>query len=358
MTLPAQRRLSALATARQVEVSLRADRAARAADRAARAVWLEILALMKRRPAPAEARGQALRLFTALRPALIQAVTGALTDTTAWAEASARWALGRALPRRALLQALTWQYRHGRLREEEAGELDFLSLLGLPAEISNRDLSALLLPAPTAAELHAVIYATDWQTRIGAGTRLASPEVLADTLAVGLAAGKSQQEIARDLLPLVDGVRASARRVARTESLRVAQAAVMKTHEQLGDLVVGYQIHATLDARTRPEHRKRNGTAYYANPAPGQLGYDQMPNPPQEADGTTAWNCRCWLSPILRDSRLVGPDKKIMEAWFQKAGPRRKRVLIGGRRYDELREFLRRDPTYSDCFGPPTGQCL
>ncbi len=122
--------------------------------------------------------------------------------------------------------------------------------------------------------------------------------------------GQSQQEIARAILPAVQGVRASARRIARTESLRVAGAVQMDTHEGLGDLVVGYRVMATVDKNTRAWHAKRDGTIYYADPAPGQKGYAQMPHPPEEpADpaerpaGTPqmAFNCRCTLIPVLRE---------------------------------------------------------
>jgi SPP1 gp7 family putative phage head morphogenesis protein len=106
--------------------------------------------------------------------------------------------------------------------------------------------------------------------------------------------------IAREILPAVQNVQASARRIARTESLRVAAAVQMEAHAGLGSLVVGYRINATLDKNTRPEHRARDGTAYYAHPQGDQLGYDQMPRPPQESDGSMAWNCRCWLSPLIR----------------------------------------------------------
>jgi uncharacterized protein with gpF-like domain len=74
-------------------------------------------------------------------------------------------------------------------------------------------------------------------------------------------------------------------------------------------LLIGYQVHATLDQHTRPWHKQRDGTVYYKNPGPGQKGMAQMPNPPDEAadprerpPGTphTAWNCRCYLTPVLR----------------------------------------------------------
>jgi hypothetical protein len=113
---------------------------------------------------------------------------------------------------------------------------------------------------------------------------LAAPETLAQVVAMGYALGKSQQEIARDLAPHVDGVRASSRRVARTWSMHVAAESQWEAHQELGDLVIGYQIHSTFSHYTRSWHAHRSGTIYYKDPGPGQKGYRQMPHPPSEAE--------------------------------------------------------------------------
>ena len=164
------------------------------------------------------------------------------------------------------------------------------------------DTFALLFPAPDAGWVDSVVYSSGWQTRIASA--LAPASALASAIAGGMALGRTREEIVQDLLPVVQGVEHVARRIARTEGMRVAQSVQMATHAELGDLVIGYQIHALLDERTRPEHRKRNGTIYYAHPVGDQLGYDQMPDPPHEADGSLAWNCRCYLTPVLRDQEF------------------------------------------------------
>ena len=112
---------------------------------------------------------------------------------------------------------------------------------------------------------------------------LVSPERLADILIRGYAEGKTQQQIAKDLLPHVDGVKASARRVARTWGIHVAGESQMQAHEALGDLVIGYTIHATPGPYSRWWHQDRDGTTYYKQPGPGQKGMAQMPRPPREA---------------------------------------------------------------------------
>ena len=161
------------------------------------------------------------------------------------------------------------------------------------------DILELLLPAHPDDVLRSVVYAGGWRRRLGALTSLAPPDVVAALVAAGVQRGDHPYDIARDILPAVNNYKVSARRTARTAGMYVAHEAELRTHEQLGDLVKGYQIHATLDSVTRPEHRRRDGTIYYRNPAPGQLGFDKMPRPPAEVDGTLAFNCRCWLSPIL-----------------------------------------------------------
>lgn len=150
-----------------------------------------------------------------------------------------------------------------------------------PATPAGR-LSSLLFPAPSDDLIAHVVFASGWEERLQSLSRLAPPERLASAVASGLAQGRTRQEIARDLMPLVNQVRASARRVARTEGLRVAGAAQLACHERLGPLVAGYVLHATLDEHTRPWHAARNGRAYYAAPKPHQDGYDKMPRPPDE----------------------------------------------------------------------------
>jgi len=156
-----------------------------------------------------------------------------------------------------------------------------------------------VLPGPTPEEIHRLVYSSGWQRRLAELTQLADPEALAAAVASSVARGDTPRQAAAAIRPLVQDVQASARRIARHETVRVAHEARFAAYEELGDFVEGYQIHAVLDSRTRPEHRRRDGTIYYRNPGPGQKGFDAMPRPPMEADGTVAFNCRCYLTPVL-----------------------------------------------------------
>ena len=111
-----------------------------------------------------------------------------------------------------------------------------------------------------------MIYRGDWAKRFASLTRLALPGTLAAAIARGTLELKHPYEIARDIRPLVQNVQVSARRIARTECLRIAHTVQMDTYEKLGDMVIGYQVHAVLDSRTRPAHRERDGFIYYKNP--------------------------------------------------------------------------------------------
>lgn len=164
---------------------------------------------------------------------------------------------------------------------------------------SDRLVIGAILPPITAEQVNAVLYASGWENRIQSLTRLVSADVLAGRVAMLATQGATIQTIASEIRPALQGVQAAARRTARTAGLYVAHEAELATYERLGDMVEGYQIHAVLDHATRPEHRRRDGQKFYREPRAGHKGFDQMPRPPREADGSWAFNCRCFLSPIL-----------------------------------------------------------
>lgn len=330
-----QSRLQADYHARQVRLCARADRACRVIDRAVLSVWRELLRVLD---GPwTQAHGRAELLLRVLPAAVRMEIAGDLGQTVQWAHASTRWALGQALGVRGLRRVADVRdgirpahAQHGAgqpLSEEEAGQADgregvlgaaqqplfswtdLLAPWRQPEPPDKSDLLSLLFPAPSPQRIDQIVYSSGWADRIRSGTGLADPSHLAQRISTGLMLGRSQEQIARDILPAVQGVASSARRIARTESMRVAGAVQMDAHQALGDEVVGYRLLATLDGNTRPWHAARNGHVYYREPAPGQKGYEQMPHPPQEPQdpaerpaGTpaTAWNCRCQLVPVLR----------------------------------------------------------
>lgn len=272
----------------------------RAASEVAR-LWRLLLARARDCRGFADAKATALPILKAMRVAAARSLDTSLTAQATWAHRTAVASVRREVPAgqlRGLPRGRNVGQGAARLHGRDVRESFSWGDDGHPDEPNLLDF---LFPPPSQERTHQIVYATGWHQRLTSSTKLASPEVLAEKIATGVLLGKSHQQIMKDVLPAVEGVRTTARRIARTEGMRVMAAVQMDAHEALGDLVIGYRINATLDGNTRPEHRARDGTIYYAEPGPGQLGYDVMPHPPQEADGTMAWNCRCWLSPVLRD---------------------------------------------------------
>lgn len=236
----------------------------------------------------------------------------------------------------------------------------------------------LLFPPPSQSVIDSILYATvqgkTWTDRLVGATRTsATPQQLAQTVGQGIAQGKTVAEIAKTLLPVVDGVRSTARRIARTEALRVVQEASFQSWQGMGDLVIGYQIHATLDQVTRPDHAKRNGTIYYKEPRSGQHGLEECPHPPLEADGSIAWNCRCGLSTVLAPlphlqgeagetfrtaaGKAIG-DPHTYDQWFSNANERHRKEAVGARRYNAVAELTGGEPEWAAFVDPEEGGLL
>lgn len=157
------------------------------------------------------------------------------------------------------------------------------------------DLLRLILAAPSVDELRAMVGLP--AKRI---TKATDPNTLTRTITQAIADGWDRRKIGAELTRVFSVTASAARRIARTEGLRVATETQIAVSEQLSEIIIGYRISAVLDSRTRPDHRKRHGTIYYREPKAGQLGFDAMPRPPVEKDNSIAYNCRCFLVPVFR----------------------------------------------------------
>jgi SPP1 gp7 family putative phage head morphogenesis protein len=267
--------------AHQDRLLSRADASADRAGDAVRSVWLDLLRAIK-------AGGSWPVAFAAARSAL-SALPGVAhtvaADLAAAHRDSAKWTaekLARTLPAPVRAHALR---RRGLLED---------------AESETNLLVGMLLPPIDAAAVHRAVYASGWVQAFGRLTALAAPDALAARIATLVQQGLSVQKIAREIRPVVEGVQASARQIARTAGLFVSHEAERETYRGLeGDLILGYTVRAVLDERTRPAHRARDGQQFYIRPGPGQRQMSECPHPPREADGSWAFNCRCWLEPIL-----------------------------------------------------------
>lgn len=396
MNLPTSR-LAARTGVSQVEALLKADRAAEAAERAVHRVWRRLLALLATEPTPWDAWRGARVILAGLHAETHGTVMHGLRGLGRFGHKEAAKSLSRTVP----LPLLRYAARRARTRvprpylEAGPGALGFSSAPphfdddtqplrepaydSLSADEQRERFEELLFAPPPESELDRIVRATtggvSWEQRLQAATSLAGPEQLAGLLLSSMAGGKSQREVMQDILPHVDNVRTTARRIARTEGMRVANAMHFEASEQLGpDVVPGYQIHATLDQNTRPAHAARNGTIYWREPKAGQKGFDEMPSPPQEADGSTAHNCRCFMTALLTppeglfdDKAAVAefrtatdktiPDPAVYSEWFDQADEPRRRLAVGTRRYSAVADKLGKEPGWEH-FVTPDGDLV
>lgn len=141
-----------------------------------------------------------------------------------------------------------------------------------------------------------------------------------------------------------------------------------RAYESLPADLVGFQVHGILDDRIRPAHRDRNGTVYYKKPRYDNPGLDQMPNPPLEADGSIAYNCRCWLTPVMTlgaqkfydfKKRLI-PNPKIFNDWFNSSTKDKQIMAIGVKRYNAASKKLKKGEKleWKHLLDPVTGLLL
>lgn len=387
-------RLTAHTEARQIEASNLADAAALAVDAAFANQWRRIIATLNT-PIIATAQFYAFRELLAILPAAKASVADSLRKIARWGHTTARRSLRTTLPLGYLQSAVIVNATESLMEDTGPGdrpgilELILRSMGGDEQTIEARIRSLLspgisvnekkdvyldyLFPPPPPAVVDEIVYAPvngrTWEQRLEGATRTsATPAQLADVVAQGMAQGKSQRQIAKDLLPVVDGVRSSARRIARTEALRVAGQIQERAWNGLGDMVVGLQVRNPLDERTRPAHRLRHGTIYYKDPKPGQKSLAEAPHPPVEPDGTLAYNCRCVMVPelatpdylddaakkLFADKPSFRNDPATYAEWFANADEKSRRLAVGTRRYEAARAVTGAERPSYHVFVDPT----
>lgn len=384
-------RLAAISGIRQLHLLDKANGLADEVDRLFARSWRRVLSLLRSRDS-FNAAAQSRAVFDALYPDLVRVMAGGFSRLVTWSHGQSARMLSRSLPLDYLQAAIVTPRIPRHTLEDASGDpagllqfaIDPLTGLAVtdrttslrePAvdkDAARKLFEQLLLPPLPENKIQRLIFQSGWTQRIESLSKLAAPDLLTTTITQGIAQGKTQAEIARLLLPALDGVRASARRVARTVGLDVAHQAQMEAFDGLGDLLAGYQIHAVLDQHTRPAHAARNGTVYWRDPQAGQLGFDVMPQPPKESDGTYAPNCRCHLTPVLRQpaalrdrtpsyataaGRIV-PDPAVYSEWFERAPDRLRRMAVGARRYEHVKQQLGTTPRWADFLHPETGELL
>lgn len=212
----------------------------------------------------------------------------------------------------------------------------------------------LLFPPPSRSFITAAIQSRDnttglpWQTRMRSLSSLfGDPVSLASQISFAYSRGENIRDLTERILPQVKGVLSSAKRIARTESRRIAMQVQQDDFGEIDDLMIGQQILAVMDENTRPEHAARNGTVFYKEPKAGQQSLADAPTLPD------APNCRCWYSPVLMPPKQVRddpalaakfenksgnqiPDPSSYGDWFANADDKRRRLAVGSSRYQAI----------------------
>lgn len=151
-------------------------------------------------------------------------------------------------------------------------------------------------------------------------------------------------------------------------SVRTSMASIMgQTNREVYDAipadVIGFQVLGILDNKIRPHHRARHGTIYYKVPGVDRPGFQDMPNPPLEANGEYAYNCRCTLVPVFkgddtkaRDIRgRIIPNAKVFSVWFDRQTEAAKIAIVGKKRYFAAKERSQSPPNWIHFLDSKTG---
>lgn len=282
-----------------------ANRIARELDAIFRRRWMEFLRAKK---------PDAAILTDGLERELDAATAKALADMANEASRTTLEGVAKSVPGEALLAIHSPKDLVVRESLTEAGGpilAQFVSGLGKGAQrIANS-----FLRLPTKAEVARLVFepfeGQTWTQRMR--NWLPVEEEIATEIQDGLALGKSRQEIARAILPLVDDSRYKAIRIARTEVHRVNVTAQMRSVDQaLGDAVVAWRYTATRDSRVSEDHLKLDGKVYKRGETKPRL-----PSRP---------NCRCVYSPVMKSWDSFGLPPAVAAALKAPFGGRAKGV--------------------------------
>jgi SPP1 gp7 family putative phage head morphogenesis protein len=234
---------------------------------------------------------------------------------------------------------------------------------GLSKAEFDKLMKELIFPPPSRERIDGWVFSTDWAQRLTSLSRqIADPQRLATEIAVGYAQGENIAQLTKRVRDTAGVASASAKRIARTEAMRVAGNAQNESFTALGPLQIGLQHNAQIDQNSRPEHAALNGKIYYNDPEPGQSSVNEMVIEPGQA---RLPNCRCWSSPVLREPEEVRndpavraefenasgaeiPDPTAYDRWFAQADVPTRKEAVGPNRYGLAKEVLGREPDWVD----------
>ncbi|WP_426287521.1 phage minor head protein [Luteibacter sp. E-22] len=196
----------------------------------------------------------------------------------------------------------------------------------------------------------------DWASNLEAGRLTA----IRNTVRSGFVEGRTTSEIIRTIrgtkaLSYADGVLARPRRelaaVVQTALSHTAQTARQQMVDANADLVKAVQWVSTLDTKTSPMCRVRDGLKYTAD-THKPIGHSV---PWGEGPGRLHFNCRSVSVPVLKSWRELGVDMDDMTPatrasmdgqvpaettyaeWFARQSPARQEDILGPERYQLMK---------------------
>lgn len=334
---------------RQETLLAKTEKAGDAVDKIVASHWKELLELLEQEASrresdpsimlPPETAARLAAILNAMQAEVHQSLTADLVAIAMAGHETASKALLDTLPLGYLRSVtadkapiLSARVSESLVQEDEADPTGILVKLGImPAADPIADLTdaakkelygKLLFPPLTFDNIVSILQrpvaGETWEQGLAAATKLADPGVIRSLITTGFSEGKTPAQVAKMLLPAVQGVASTARRVARTYGMAVSHGASDAAHAELDDLIIGTQVHSVVgNPYSRDWHVARSGTIYYKSPGPGQKGMDQCPRPPLEAIDARerpagapmlAHNCMCYLTPVFKPHDELAAD--------------------------------------------------
>jgi hypothetical protein len=188
--------------------------------------------------------------------------------------------------------------RLGSVREGVGTRYDF----GAPRD--RAALKKLLFAPPSKDKVRAILHSTTapdaipWDQRIKTVSHRELGQ-LSRELSVGYSTGANIDQQTKTIRHHVDNLEWMARRIARTEGVRIAEASLRETWDRAGDLIAGVQWFSALSKWTRAAHAARHLTIYVRQSdgsfvaEEGEFAGKELPTVPLGP------NCLCWTSPVL-----------------------------------------------------------
>lgn len=210
-----------------------------------------------------------------------------------------KWAV-RLMPIKAMYG--TESYMEGQPNLDAEVELQRI----LDGEVSDEEARKIVreieFPPPPPEKVQQILDATNAPDGLSAMERIKTVaqrdlQALRSVIVSGVSTGMNLDKLTKGVKAITDLIHWKARRIARTEGMRIAEAGLKETWMEVDDLIRGIQTFNSQDANVRPEHRWWHDVIFYRTGRGEYLSRSGKTLPVFPAGP----NCRCWSTPILVD---------------------------------------------------------